>query len=62
MHLLQNPIRSELLLTKTLNIKHRFYASSSEPLSHKYLMKLTEEKGYSYLIELFNNLVYLKVS
>ncbi|MGY8986572.1 MAG: pyridoxal phosphate-dependent aminotransferase [Sphingomonadales bacterium] len=55
MHLLQNPIRSELLLTKTLNIKHRFYASSSEPLSHKYLMKLTEEKGYSYLIELFNN-------
>ena len=31
MHLLDNPIRSDELLVKTVDIKHRFYDSSSEP-------------------------------
>ena len=37
MHLLDNPIRSEALLAKTLDIEHRFYASSAEPLRHREL-------------------------
>lgn len=41
MHLLKNLIRSEELLATTLTVKHRFYASSAEPLSHKELMTLT---------------------
>lgn len=35
MHLLTNTIRSEELLAETVDIKHRFYASSSEPLTDR---------------------------
>ena len=55
MHLLQNPIRSEELLAKTIDVAHRFYASSSEPLRHSDLIKLAEQQGEHALIELFNN-------
>ena len=55
MHLLENPIRSEDLLVKTFNIKHRFYASSAEPLSHKELIEATKRNGDHHLIELFND-------
>jgi len=55
MHLLQNPIRSEELLAKTIDVTHRFYASSSEPLRHSDLIKLAEQQGEHALIELFNH-------
>ena len=55
MHLLQNPIRSEELLAKTISITHRFYASSSEPLGHSELIKLAEQQGEHELIERFNH-------
>jgi len=55
MHLLDNAIRSEQLLTKTLNIKHRFYASSAEPLSHKELMTMAEHNGDHDLINTFHD-------
>jgi len=55
MHLLQNPIRSEELLAKTINIKHRFYASSAEPLKHKDLITFAEQRGEHELINEFND-------
>ncbi|HRW30216.1 MAG TPA: pyridoxal phosphate-dependent aminotransferase, partial [Emcibacteraceae bacterium] len=55
MHLLDSPIRSEELLVKTFGIKHRFYASSSEPLSHKELIELAEKHGDRDLIDLYND-------
>jgi len=55
MHLLENPIRSEALLAITLDIKHRFYASSAEPLQHKELMAAAERRGDHDLIEAFHN-------
>ncbi len=55
MHLLDNPIRSEELLVKTFDIKHRFYASSSEPLTHKELIEFARENGDDYLINLYND-------
>ncbi len=55
MHLLDNPIRSEELLVKTVDIKHRFYASSSEPLTHRELIELATENGDHDLIDLYND-------
>ena len=55
MHLLDNPIRSDELLVKTVDIKHRFYASSSEPMSHKELIELARDVGDEHLIELYND-------
>lgn len=55
MHLLKNSIRSEVLLAKTVNIKHRFYASSSEPLSHKELIAAAERNGDHSLIAAYND-------
>jgi len=55
MHLLENPVRSEVLLAKTLDIKHRFYASSAEPLTHKELMAAAERRGDHDLIEAFHD-------
>ena len=45
MHLLTNPIRSEELLAETVDIKHRFYASSSEPLTSLSLLWATLKRG-----------------
>jgi len=55
MHLLDNPVRSEVLLAKTLDIKHRFYASSAEPLTHTELMAAAERSGDHDLIEAFHD-------
>ena len=55
MHLLDNPIRSDELLVKTVDIKHRFYASSSEPLSHKELIEFARNNADEQLIELYND-------
>jgi aspartate/methionine/tyrosine aminotransferase len=55
MHLLENPVRSEVLLAETLDIKHRFYASSAEPLKHKELMAAAERRGDHALIEAFHD-------
>lgn len=55
MHLLDNPIRSDELLVKTVDIAHRFYASSSEPLTHKELIELARNNGDERLIELYND-------
>jgi len=55
MHLLDNPIRSEELLTKTFDIAHRFYASSSEPLMHKELYEGAKQNGDQDLIDQFDN-------
>ncbi|MDA9553919.1 pyridoxal phosphate-dependent aminotransferase [Emcibacteraceae bacterium] len=55
MHLLDNPIRSDELLVETIDIDHRFYASSAEPLTHKELIKWTRENGDDALINLFND-------
>ena len=55
MHLLKNSMRSEELLADTLDIKHRFYASSAEPLTHRELIEAAEQKGDHHLIELFND-------
>ena len=55
MHLLDNPIRSEELLAKTINIKHRFYASSSEPLKLKDLLAMAELKGDQQLIQAYHD-------
>ena len=55
MHLLENSIRSEALLAKTLGIKHRFYASSAEPLKHKELMAAAARRGDHDLIEAFHD-------
>ena len=53
--LLDEPIRSEKLLAKTNDIKHRFYASSAEPLTHKELIELTKNRGDQHLVVLFND-------
>lgn len=55
MHLLDKPIRSEELLTKTFDIEHRFYASSSEPLLHKELYEGAKQNGDQDLIDQFDN-------
>jgi aspartate/methionine/tyrosine aminotransferase len=55
MHLLDNPIRSEELLTKTFDIDHRFYASSSEPLQHSELIELAKQNGDHDLIDQYND-------
>lgn len=55
MHLLQNPIRSEEMLAKTIDIKHRFYASSSEPLTHKELIEFTENRQDHELVAAYND-------
>ncbi len=54
MHLLDNPIRSELLLAKTIDIKHRFYASSSEPLSNADLIEMAKRNGDQDLVDLYH--------
>ncbi|MDC1090525.1 pyridoxal phosphate-dependent aminotransferase [Emcibacteraceae bacterium] len=48
-------IRSEELLTQTLDIKHRFYASSAEPLTHKELLEAAKCSGDKKLIDLYND-------
>jgi aspartate/methionine/tyrosine aminotransferase len=55
MHLLENSIRSEELLAKTINIKHRFYASSSEPLRLKDLLAMTEQNDGQELIHAYHD-------
>ncbi len=55
MHLLENPIRSDELLVETIDIEHRFYASSSEPLDHKELIEFARARGDNHLIELYND-------
>ena len=55
MHLLDNPIRSDELLVETVDIEHRFYASSAEPLKHKELIEWTKQNGDDELIDLFND-------
>ena len=55
MHLLENPIRSEELLAKTVDIRHRFYASSAEPLKHKELIAHAELRGDHDLIRVYND-------
>lgn len=55
MHLLDNPIRSETLLEKTFDIEHRFYASSSEPMSAAALIALARDNGDEDLIDLYHN-------
>jgi aspartate/methionine/tyrosine aminotransferase len=55
MHLLDNPIRSDELLVETVDIEHRFYASSAEPLTHKELIRFARENGDDYLIELYDD-------
>jgi len=55
MHLLDSPIRSEELLTETIDIRHRFYASSSEPLTHKELIEIARENGDHDLIDLYDD-------
>lgn len=55
MHLLDNPIRSEELLAKTVNIAHRFYASSSEPLAHKDLIAGAERRGDHALVQAYHD-------
>ena len=45
MHLLTNAIRSEELLAETVDIKHRFYASSSEPLTSVTLLWESLKRG-----------------
>lgn len=45
MHLLTNSIRSEELLAETVDIKHRFYASSSEPLTSLALLWASLKRG-----------------
>jgi aspartate/methionine/tyrosine aminotransferase len=55
MHLLENSIRSETLLAKTLDVKHRFYASSAEPLKHKELIAAAERRGDHDLIAAFHD-------
>jgi DNA-binding transcriptional MocR family regulator len=55
MHLLDNPIRSEELLQKTVNIAHRFYASSSEPLQLRELVDWTKESGNQKLIDMYDD-------
>lgn len=54
-HLLENRIRSEELLAKTLNIKHRFYASSAEPLKLKELFAFAKQKGENDLIDMYSD-------
>ena len=54
MHLLDNPIRSEQLLEKTVAIKHRFYASSSEPLDNQELLDWTVANGDQELVDRFH--------
>ncbi len=55
MHLLDSPIRSEEMLSKTIDIKHRFYASSSEPLRHSDLIELAKRNGDHDLIAAYND-------
>lgn len=55
MHLLDSPIRSDELLVETIDIKHRFYASSAEPLTHKELIAAAQRNGDDHLIELYND-------
>ncbi len=55
MHLLENPIRSEELLAKTVDIAHRFYASSSEPLRHKDLIAAAERRGDHALVQAYHD-------
>lgn len=55
MHLLDSPIRSDELLVETVDIKHRFYASSAEPMTHKELIEMARQNGDDDLIELYND-------
>jgi len=55
MHLLENAIRSEELLGKTIDIKHRFYASSSEPLRLKDLLAMAAQNNDHRLIEAYHD-------
>ncbi|MBT5073507.1 MAG: pyridoxal phosphate-dependent aminotransferase [Kordiimonadaceae bacterium] len=55
MHLLDSPIRSDELLVETFDIKHRFYASSAEPMEHKELIAIARENGDDDLIDLYND-------
>ena len=55
MHLLENPIRSEIMLGKTNDIKHRFYASSSEPLNSKELLGFAKDNGDQHLIDMYHD-------
>lgn len=60
MHLLTNPIRSEEMLAQTVNIKHRFYASSSEPLTSGRLLWESLRRGDFKLLwqSMFHSLGY----
>jgi aspartate/methionine/tyrosine aminotransferase len=55
MHLLDKSIRSEVLLAKTKNIKHRFYASSAEPLGLRELLGLAESNNDQPLIQAYQD-------
>jgi aspartate/methionine/tyrosine aminotransferase len=55
MPLLKNLIRSDELLVETVDIKHRFYASSSEPLTHKELIGMAINNGDQHLVDLYND-------
>ena len=55
MHLLDSPIRSEELLAKTINIRHRFYASSSEPLMLTELIAMAENNGDQQLVQHYHD-------
>ena len=55
MHLLENAIRSEELLGKTVDIKYRFYASSSEPLRLKDLLVMAARNNDQGLIEAYHD-------
>ena len=55
MPLLKNLIRSDELLVETVDIKHRFYASSAEPLTHKELIAMANNNGDQHLVDLYND-------
>ena len=55
MHLLESAIRSEELLAKTIDVKYRFYASSSEPLQLKELLAMAAQNNDHQLIEAYHD-------
>jgi len=54
MKLLGEDIRSEELLAEAKGIPYPFYASSAEPLTYEYLMKIAARRRYHKLREKFN--------
>ena len=55
MGLLDKAIRAEALLSKTNYTRHRFYASSSQPLSLKQLLEIAKSRGDHDLLALRND-------